>query len=197
MPEIALNLKLEGFAEFSRALRRLPNEVSGQILQTALGAGAAIIRAEAALRAPRDAARRRYNTVRLSDSIKIFAGERDAAHAVIDVGSKVRYAYLVEFGHQIVPRGPTRERFSITTVRVSKRTGKQVISKRFGLDPTGAIGQRRAAGTAAVSGFVAARPFLRPAMDENRERIVATIGRTLGRDIERALRRLLPKARAA
>lgn len=188
MADITLNLKLEGFAEFSRALRKLPGEISAEILEMALVAGAAVVREVAAAKAPRPGIRRRPRTGRLADSIRIFPGEKDRAHAVVSVGTKVPYAHLVEFGHQIVARGPSRTGLegghredTLATVfrRVSQR--RQLLA-------------RRAAG---AGSFVAARPFLRPAFDEQKEQVIQRIGQVLGREIESAFRRLAPKARVA
>lgn len=192
MADITLSLRLEGFAEFARALRKLPGEISGEILETALVAGAGIIREVAAAKAPRPAVRRRPHTLRLADSIKIIPAEQDAAHAVVYVGSKVTYAHLVEFGHQIVARGPTRGNLGTERPRGRKGRFTEVGGRRGELRR--ALRERRSAG---AIGFVAARPFLRPSVDENREQIIRRIGQVLGREIESAFRRLVPRSRAA
>jgi hypothetical protein len=112
------------------------------------------------------------------------------------VGTNIPYAHLVEFGHQIVARGKTRARVSITTERISKRTGKQVISTRFGLDPMAQV-QLRGRRSAGPVGFVAARPFLRPAFDENREAMVTRVSESMGKQIEVIARRLASQTKAA
>ena len=188
MADVELTLKLEGFAEFARALRQLPKHISADIIESALFAGGHVIRNAAVGKAPHPEKRRRPKTVRLADSIRFFPREKDAAHAIVDVGTRVRYAHLVEYGHQIVPRGPTRQRVSITQV---SKTGR--VSTRLGVDPSVRTDRR----TRAPQGFVAPRPFLRPAFDENRERVIRRVGQVLGQEIERAFRRMAPKAKVA
>lgn len=191
-----MNITFTGGKELARALRELPEAIATNVLSGAVLAGANIVREAAAARARGHAVlsgnwhqRRRPGTVRLSDSIKATVTERGRSFVTASVGTKVRYAHLVEYGHQIIPRGPTRARVSITTVRVSKRTGKQVVSTRFGLDPMArrALFERRDAGS---RGFVAARPFLRPAFDENKEAMLQKIGEVIGVGIEAEVKKL-------
>jgi len=190
---VFVNLTFRGGREFSKFLQELPKAMSAEILEMSLTAGAQIVADRAREKCPKPGARRRPGTVRLADSIRVSTVEKDAAHAVVNVGTNIPYAHLVEFGHQIVPRGKTRTRVSITTVRISKRTGKQVVSTRYGLDPSQqlALHSRRAESS---GGFVAARPFLRPAFDESREEMIARIGEVMGKQIEVEARRLASKA---
>lgn len=178
-----MQLTFHGGKELARALRQIPRAIAQEILETAVVAGAGIVRAAAAAKCPRPAERRRPGTVRLSDSIKVVVTEKAPSYVTVNVGTKVPYAHLVEYGHQVVPRGKTRERVSITTVRVSKRTGKQVVSTRLGLDPLARakLHDRRAAGS---RGFVAPRPFLRPAFDENKERVLQRIAQVIEKGLE-------------
>lgn len=175
-----MNLHFKGGREFAQFLKRLPGEISGEILETSVNAGAVIIQTRAKEKCPKPAERRRPGTVRLADSINVATAEKDAAHVVVNVGTNVPYAHLVEYGHQIVPRGPNRRRVSVTRV---SRSGR--VSTRFEVDPEAT---RRAA--QAVTGFVAAKPFLRPAFDESREQVVARIGQVMGKQIELTARRL-------
>lgn len=181
-----MELRFEGGKELARALRRLPELVAQEILEQAVVVGADIIREGAAQRASWPHERRRPGTIALADSIKVTVTEKARSFVTVNVGTKVRYAHLLEYGHQIVPRGPIRETVSITTVRISKKTGKQVVSARLGLDPLGKRSERRAAAT----GVVAPRPFLRPAFDDNRERVLQRIGQVLGQGIEVEARKL-------
>lgn len=174
-----MNLVFTGGKEFARFLEQLPGAISAEILETGLNAGAQIILARAQEKAPKPGERRRPGTVRLADSIRISTKEKDAAHAVVVVGTNVPYARLVEFGHQIVARGPTRAKVSVTKVSASGRVTVSSVdadTRRFQ--------------TAGASGFVAARPFLRPAFDESREEVVARVGESFGKSIEQEARRL-------
>ncbi len=191
-----MKLTFTGGRELAQALRRLPEEVAERVLGGAVLAGAGIIRDSAAAKARGHVVlsgtwtqRRRPGTVRLSDSIRATITEKGRSFVTVCVGTKVKYAHLVEYGHQIVPRGPTRARVSITTVRISKRTGRQVVSTRYGLDPMARqlLHERRDAG---ARGFVAPRPFMRPAFDENHEAVLRKIGDVLGVGIEAEAKKL-------
>jgi len=186
-----VQLTFHGGKELARALRDLPKAIAEEVLETAVVAGAGIIRQAAADKAPRNEPRRRPGTVRLADSMKVAVTEKSHAFVTVCVYTKVSYAHLIEYGHQIVARGPTRERVSITLVSASGR-----VSARFGLDPTARakLHDRRVAGSL---GFVAPRPFLRPAFDENRETALRRIGEVLGKGIEVEARRVASTASPA
>lgn len=195
-----MQISFQGGPELVKALRSLPRAIAAEILETAVVSGAGIVRAAAAAKCARPAKRRRPGTVRLADSIKVTVTEKLPSLVTVHVGTRVPYAHLVEYGHQIIPRGPTRERVSITTVRISKRTGKQVVSSRLGLDPTARIKlhERRQVGS---RGFVAPTPFLRPAFDENKERVLQRMGEVIWKGVEVEARKLAdasqPVARAS
>lgn len=185
-----MSMRFEGGRELARALRELPAIVAAELLETAVLSAGGILRAAAAAKVPRGEIRRRPGTIRLADSLQVKTAELTRSQVVVEVGTKVPYAHLIEYGHQIVPRGPSRRKLSITTVRISKSTGRQVVSVRTGLDPGEAIRQRRLRGDAPASGFVAARPFLRPAFDENTDVMLRRISEVLGKGIEFHYRRL-------
>ena len=172
-----MNIVFKGGREFAKFLQKLPGAVSAEILETSLMAGGQIIAERAREKCPKPGIRRRPNTLRLADSIRATTQEKDAAHAIVNVGTNVPYAHLVEFGHQIRPRGPTRARISVTSVsrtgRVSVRSVAVANTKREG-----------------SGGFVGARPFLRPAFDESRDQVVQRIGQVMGKEIEVAARRI-------
>lgn len=180
-----MNLTFTGGREFAAFLQKLPGVISADILETSLNAGAQIIQASARDKCPKPAQRRRPGTVRLADSIRFSTVEKDAAHAIVHVGTRVPYAHLVEFGHQIVSRGPTKRRISVTRVSAKGR-----VSARLEVEP----GQKH---TGTAGGFVAARPFLRPAFDENREAVVNRIGQVMGKQIEVVARRLAEETGSA
>lgn len=179
-----MNLTIKGGKEFARMLQELPGAISAEILEMSLHAGAQIVVQRAREKCPKPAERRRPGTVRLSDSIRADTVEKNAAHAIVNVGTNVRYAHLVEFGHQIVARGPSKTMVSVTRVSATGR-----VTSRLEVDPDTQRFQ-----TAGATGFVAARPFLRPAFDESRAEIVARVGESLGKSIEQEARRLLKVA---
>lgn len=168
-------LQFKGGREFSRFLQGLPKELSAKILESSVHAGARIIQQRAREKCPKPTDRRRPGTKRLADTIGARTVELDAAHAVVHVGSSAPYAHLVEFGHQIVARGPTRRRVSITRVSAS---GRVTRGRALEVDP---LAPRHRPG--AATGFVPPRPFLRPAFDESREQVIAKIADIMGRKI--------------
>lgn len=157
-----MQLTFTGGKELARALRVLPDAVATDILETAVVAGAGILREAVALRAPRGS--RHHAGVRLADSIFAKVTEHSRSYVTVNVGTNKPYAHLVEYGHQIVPRGP----------------GRAASAER--------ANRRRAARSA--TGFVPARPFMRPAFDENHEAMIRRIGEVMGKGIEVEARRV-------
>lgn len=179
-----------------RALRQLPADVATMILEQAVVAGGDIVRKRAAELAPRGLQRRRPRTTPLADTIRLHVAMKDRAHVLVQVGTKAPYAHLLEYGHDIVARGPTRgELHSVTRVsakgRISSRLQRLAPSDARRRKLRTALKERRAAG---AIGFVKPRPFLRPAIDETREQAVLTMARVLGRGVAVSLQRRLAGA---
>lgn len=101
-----------------------------------------------------------------------------------EIGGPARHGHLVAFGHRIIPRGPSRRRLSITTVRISKRTGRQVVSVREGFDPTSRqrLKERRARG---AIGFVPGHPFEDTVWREDQAQVVRLIEKLLALEVLR------------
>lgn len=174
-----MNLAFRGGRELAHALRQLPAAVSTNVLVSGVVAGAGIIWRHASAHAPRDTDPRRRRGKRLADTLKVVVREHQRSYVTVHVTTNDPRAHLLEYGHQKVPRGPNRRRVSVT--RVSK-TGR--VSTRFVVDPDE---QRTARG---ATGFVPARPFLRPAFDENRERVLQRIAEVIAKGIELEVRKL-------
>lgn len=164
-----MNLTFTGGKELAAALRQLPAAIAQNVLEKSVVAGAEVVRASATMRCPRPTVRRRPGTLALADSIKITVTERARSFVTVNVGTKVKYAHLVEYGHQIVPRGPNR-------------AGSE----------SAAMGRRAARASRAVGarGFVTPKPFLRPAFDENREQMIQAIGDVMRVGIEAEAKKL-------
>lgn len=166
-------LTFTGARELVQALKQLPREVRQKVLVGAVLAGGAIIQQAASERAPRDPRGNRRRGLRLADSIRTVVADEMPSAVSINVTTKDPIAPVVEFGHQQVPRGPTRKRVSVT--RVSK-TGR--VSAKLMVDPEHQRVRRGA------TGFTPAKPFMRPAFEENREAVLTKIGEVLGAGIE-------------
>jgi HK97 gp10 family phage protein len=210
-----MRMQFTGGREMTRALRTM-GQAAAEVLETGVVAGAGIVRARAAELAPRPSLRRRPRTVRLSDSIKVEVREKDRAHVLVHVGTRIPFAHLVEFGHRQIARGPGRKalgsqqrvktavRVNWKTVRRKRKDGtvvtKTVLVTRHRSFVTGMHGELRRKLTerrrAGAKGFVAARPFLRPAFDETRERVIRRMAEVIGKGIEQHWRRLAEQAPA-
>jgi len=174
-----MKLTFHGGRELERALKQLPREVRQKVLVGAMLAGGGIVQRAASERAPRDPSPNRRRRRRLADSIKTVVAEELPSAVSINVTTRDPVAHLVEFGHQQIPRGPTRRRVSVTRV---SRTGR--VSTKFVVDPDE---QRLRRG---ATGFVPPKPFMRPAFEENREAVLKKIGEVLGVGIESEAQRL-------
>lgn len=164
MPTETVRIDFPNGKALAAAIRDLPRAVRGEIQVKALMEGAVPIRDTAGALVRHRGPRRRPESVSLADSIRIFPGERDARHAVVEVGTKKPTAHLVEFGHRMVVGGQVGGR---RVLQRGPRKGETVGGGR-------------------VVGFVPAYPFLRPAADENAETSVRLIGDFLGPEIEAA-----------
>ena len=102
----------------------------------------------------------------------------------VDFVTGVPYGHLVTEGHDVIARGPTRRQVSITTARISKHTGRQVTTTRFGFDPMSRIllAKRRAAG---AIGRVPGNPFAQLALQETRAQAIANVEAGLKQELDR------------
>lgn len=175
-----------GGRELARALRQLPRAVRQKVLVGAMLAGGGVIQRSASAHAPRDADPRRRKGKRLYETIKTVVTEQLPSAVAVNVTTNDPRAHLVEYGHQNVPRGPNRRRVSITRVSKSGR-----VSTRFDVDPT-ELRPRSTDTLATVRGkqFTPAKPFMRRAWEEKKERALRTIAHVLGAGIEIEARRL-------
>lgn len=130
----SVTVEFKGGKQLEEALRALPEAMRGEVLQQSLVAGADPVRADAATRARlRRGPRRRPETVALADSIKIFLGEKDDVHAIVDVGSRKPTAHLVELGHREVVGDQTiGEVPAYPFLRPAFDENKEEVLKRIG-----------------------------------------------------------------
>ena len=176
----SLQFTLDGSSEAAAAMRRLADEVSDKLLRGAAAAGAAVLKAEVAQRAP----------VYQGDDARIAAGTLKAAVAQFFVpessgpdravygvkplsgfkqqfrvrgGKRVSldafYWQWVEFGHKLVPR-----------------TGKGGASLR-----------KRRSQAEAIRASVPPRPFLRPAFEAKKTAAQSAMQKYLERNLNKAI----------
>lgn len=161
MPKDEVTVNVKGLRELERVLKKLPERMGRLVLLKSLRAGAKPIIDAAKAKAP-------VETGRLRDSIIARAQRIEspltASVAVGPAGRRVFYGHLVEFGTD--PHKIKAKPFRVLRLR----DGRFVKSVQH-------QGQT-------------ARPFLRPAFDERGSEAMRKIKTELGRNVEKAARRL-------
>jgi len=197
-----IELRWSGMNELAHMLRRLPKLIAEELLSKAVLAGADLIAIEAQSRIRRPSLRRRPGSRRLSDSMRVELVSKDRAHARVVLGTKAPYGHLIEYGHQIVARGPSRklrDLRDITSVErgfqsaAAQRTHEQAV-KAMRADLRSKLKLRQSKGSI---GFVAARPFLRPAFDEQRERAMQMMASVIRTGVHQHVAATMPTRKAA
>lgn len=167
--------------EISPQLRRLLNGRSIlDALERAAPRAMAVVAAELRARAPRG----KTGQLGRGFDVDVRRVVGLAGGVQVTIGARVPYGHLVAGGHRIIARGPTRKQVSITTVRISKRTGRQVVSTRLGIDPTSrlALRRRRALGS---TRFVPGNPFVQEAFAAREPEVVNLLERLIGQELSR------------
>jgi hypothetical protein len=101
-----IRFTIAGGKQLAEALRQLPADIAGEVMETALVAGATPIRDDAAARARiRRGPRRHPEAVPLADTIRIMVRERSGYRAAVDIVTKSPTARFREFGHRMVRGG--------------------------------------------------------------------------------------------
>lgn len=194
-----MEIRIDGLQELERRLKRLPEKVQRVTLIKAVRAGAAPILAAARAKVPTNTGllrrslqikftRRNVNSVEAAIGVfkvsagsyarrvksalrkrqKLIGGKVYTSIDGVNEGAELKrtegayYALWVEKGHDIVKRGGG----SNTTKSLKVKGG----------------------GIGSVTGHVAPRPFLRPAIDENAERVVAIVAQVLQEELDNAER---------
>lgn len=194
-------VRLEGISE---CLQGIPRELKADILATAVGEAAKPIvksakrhaaksRLTGALQRSISSLVRKYKQNAVA--VAVIGPDRRYYSAGKRLGKKAdrrgadqpsRYAHLVEFGHTIAKGGTLRDVFEIKFARVITKTGKSVW-RRVTTDRI----KRYATGKS--GGVVPAKPFLRPAVAENKGVSEAVILAGIKKGIERVRSRLVKK----
>lgn len=134
------------------------NAVSGEMLKQAALAGGHVIEAHAKINAGSGRPGLTVRTGTLINSIKVSSGKRSKTKAEAEIGTNVIYARIHEIGGIIKP----------------------VAAKM--LSWVSATGERIFAGAV----HIPARPYLRPAMDENEPEIVKAVETEIWRNLKKA-----------
>jgi HK97 gp10 family phage protein len=169
-----VEVKLTGFKELADALKELPANISKNVLRSAVGAGAAVVRVEAknnalAMKKTGTLARSIYQKQirELSGPEKqtFFVGAR-SGKLYQKVGKKgvnkdAYYARWVELGHFSRPSKANKK-----LLRKAGRFEAQNINLAVAVE-------------SGVIHWIPARPFLRPAFDVKKEQAVEAIGQKI------------------
>ena len=166
--------------EFEAQLKRLENAPAEQALVTAGKAGGVIIRNAAAEKAPK-------KTRTLARSIHIEVLESSRYRVWMAIGTDVVYAAIHEFGGVILPKHAKFLAIPIGDLVGSPRLHDLRFAKRgnlYVLEDAGGNVQYVLKSQVVIP----ARPYMRPAWDENIDRAVREMGEVLKAQIERAAR---------
>ena len=190
---VELGIAITGLDELKAAIGRIPTELGMMILPEAMGDLLEVMRQAIEERTPVSAGGTHGRPPgAMKRSVKSRIEEQSPAYVRASVGPRDPAAHLVEYGHAIVARGPSRAGLETTPVRGRRGHFAAVGGKRGVLRR--ALLARRAAG---ALGRVPPYPFVRPAFDATIERAMAVFNASVAFRLDDVLRKLLPQAKAA
>ena len=156
------NQVVSGTVELTQNLQKLADLVSGVELEQALMQGGFVIEA---------AAKQNVEEQELIDTGNLRGGIQTVAvtHELVEVGPQAEYAAIHEFGGEVHPK--VTDKMRGWAFAMFRETGKDIylgiaLTKKSNLDIT-----------------IPARPYMRPALDENEALVLQEIGRDLERSI--------------
>ena len=149
----AISLRLEGFRELQSRLRAVSAAARGQALREAVFAGAAILSEAIGIEVQAAFTSHTGKLARAAVQVRGITALPSVVRA--EVGPRrLPYAHLVARGHRIIARGPSRKGAETDRAKAARLRR--------------ALKARRAGGSL---GTVAARPFIGPAFEQQRDRI--------------------------
>ena len=159
-----MDLKITGFQELQRELESLEPKIRKKVLGKAVRAGSNIVKKDARAHAPKQAKSwegMQYSVPpgTLKKGIIVRRATRQPRYIVRDLigfSKQAWYGRLVEMGHKLV---------------------------RGGRLASGAKNKRKSSGGGKVIGHVAAKPFLRPAFDNNVDKVIAAMAKVLKEEL--------------
>jgi HK97 gp10 family phage protein len=202
----AFEFRFNGLDSLDRALNELGAELKSEILATALRRAARPFLRRARQLAPRGT-KPKKESKRLANSIRTSSlpkGRRErfemAGAAGIRAGARAPHAHLVEYGHAIVPRGPSIDH--ATEARMKKLRSQARAAGPNADEFLESLRQRalkykvprRRRGGAAI-GHVRPHPFMRPAWDSSRAAVVRSIKDEIAGVLRRKIRAIASKVR--
>jgi hypothetical protein len=193
-----------GMEEISAVLRRIPEDLRTDITARAVEAGAKPM-VEAAKRNARRSVRTGALYLALGDVVRKYPKNATAVAIVgvrrgyyrgrqrLEVGKDVlkgsespsHYGHLVEFGHWAVSGGTRKATYSLKLVGIGKFSSKGKELKRWRRDKVLAQGKGK------VVGWVAPRPYLRPAFLSTKQQVARAMHEEIMRGVQRSVRRLV------
>lgn len=200
MPATTRLVHVTGIETISEVLKGLPREMRARILATAVEEGAKPLVASA-----KQHLRRSVRTGALYMSVGKRVKEYEhTASAVAIVGpqrgyfrgreqvkkgesaqgaeSPSHYAHLIEFGHHIAKGGSLRPQYNLVLTQTGavSKNGKPIKRWKRGTIKAAAKGEK--------AGWVAARPFMRPAFMKTKGAVATALVRSISKGVERVRR---------
>jgi len=155
-------VKIEGIRELNADLRRLPGQFREKALRTAIRRGSAVIQRKAKQKVPK-------RTGRLAESITTTVRFQNLFDVTAEIGPKSAFKFL-------------KVESLLGTMKSVVATGWYAHFVEFGH-------VMKARGK--VIGNIAAKPFLRPAVDESFEEVVSIVIQELDKNIAKFNKKLL------
>ncbi|MCX6022999.1 MAG: HK97 gp10 family phage protein [Chloroflexi bacterium] len=163
----AFSFSITGDTALIANLARLSDEMRGAAIERAVVAGALLVRNAAVQRA-------RVKTGNLRRSIHVGEPWRSGDTVSVEVGTDLEYAAIHEYGGVVTPKN-----------------GKVLAWVTRGKRPTSAAGWKKARKEGRVAFakkvHIPARPYLRPALDENVAEVQEEIAKALAKLVKAAL----------
>lgn len=181
-----MSKKTYTLSQFQDALSRMEKAARGKALQKSALAGGFVLEGQAKINAERVF---HASTGNLSGSINTQVLEADDSHVVVGVGPSVVYGRIQELGGTVVPVSAKYLAIPVNAKKNSSPRDYPNLKLRMprGSDPIFVDESGQVMFVLKKSVTLPARPYLRPAADENEEKIIEAVAKNLEIEIELAL----------
>lgn len=175
-----------GNAELVTAFKSLDESLQGQALVNTVQAGGTVV-----VDAAKDNIKKQglIRTRHLSRSVHLEVAESTNEHAAVDAGTDVEYAALHEFGGTVQAKSSKYLAIPVGSYRGSPRKHGDLKVRKTGggnlvmVDEAGVVQY-----VLKKSITVPAKPYMRPAADENHEKVTSAMADAWQQQIQKAVR---------
>lgn len=182
MTKSALSMKIDD-SRLRRKFQALQGIQRGDVLVHALLAGGVVVLDAARVNI---LAQELVRTRTLSRSLSQEVVEQSDTKAKIAVGTDLEYAAIHEFGGVITPKTARYLAIPVNGASGSPRDRDDLHAVRSGAGNLVLVNENGVQFVLKDSVMIPARPYLRPAVDENKETVIEEITAVLAQEIEAA-----------